>query len=138
MMSVEYGDPRSRKCKTRANTVCRVFGGENKVNAEVMSCSRFRYRHQSFRVRPLCREKITQSRSCQCPRASLQLPISGREMHQTVLARQISTDPMNRMNPRNKFSVWLGARNNRANCLFGTLERLLRSREVRRLEQKDR
>ena len=29
-----------------------------------------------------------------------------------VLARQISTVPMNRLNPRYKFGIWLGTRNN--------------------------
>ena len=33
-----------------------------------------------------------------------------------VLAKQITTDPMNRMNPRYQCGIWLGMRNNSAKC----------------------
>ena len=33
-----------------------------------------------------------------------------------VLAKQITTDPMNRMNPRYQYGIWLGMRNNSAKC----------------------
>ena len=37
-----------------------------------------------------------------------------------VLARPISSEPLKRMNPRYKFGVWLGVRNNSAECFVGT------------------
>ena len=33
-----------------------------------------------------------------------------------VLAKQISTDPMNRLKPRDSFGIWLGMRNKSAEC----------------------
>ena len=54
-----------------------------------------------------------------------------------VPARPTSTDPLNKMNPRYKFGKCLGARNNSAECLAGTLEGVLRAREVRRQEQRE-
>ena len=33
-----------------------------------------------------------------------------------VLARKITSDPMNRMNPRHQYGIWLGMRNNSAEC----------------------
>ena len=53
-------------------------------------------------------------------------------------ARPISPETLNRMNPRYKFGVWLGVRNNSAECFVGTTERVFRAREVRRSEQQDR
>ena len=50
-----------------------------------------------------------------------------------VLARPISSEPLNRMNPRYKFGVWLGLRK----CFVGTAEGVFRAREVRRIEQQD-
>ena len=38
---------------------------------------------------------------------------------ETVLAKKISKDPMNRMNPRYMFGIWLGMRNNSAECFVG-------------------
>ena len=55
-----------------------------------------------------------------------------------VLARPISSEPLNRMNPRYKFGVWMGVRNNSAECYVGTAEGVFRAREVRRIEHQDR
>ena len=55
-----------------------------------------------------------------------------------VLARPIASEPLNRMNPRYRFGVWLGVRNNSAECHVATAECLFRWREVRRIEQQDR
>ena len=55
-----------------------------------------------------------------------------------VLARPMSSTPLNRMNPRYKFGVWLGVRNNSAECFVVTAEGVFRASEVRRIEQKDR
>ena len=43
-----------------------------------------------------------------------------------VLARPISSEPLNRMNPRYKFAVWLGVRNNSAECARGQQDRTSR------------
>ena len=51
---------------------------------------------------------------------------------------EISTEPLTRMNPRYNFGVWLGVRNNSADCFVETAEGVFRAREVRRKEQKDR
>ena len=40
-----------------------------------------------------------------------------------VLAKQVSADPMNRMNPRYKFGIWLGMRSNCAECFIGNGDR---------------
>ena len=48
-----------------------------------------------------------------------------------VLARPVSSEPLNRMNPRYKFGVWLGVRNNSAECFVETAEGVVRAREVR-------
>ena len=55
-----------------------------------------------------------------------------------VLARKITTDPMNRMNPRYQYGVWLGMRNNSAECFIGNADGVFRAREIRRLEPQDR
>ena len=55
-----------------------------------------------------------------------------------VLAKRLFTDPMNRMNPRHKFGIWLGMPNNSAECLSGSAEGVFRDREFRRLEPQDR
>ena len=55
-----------------------------------------------------------------------------------VLARPISSESLNRMNPRYKFGVWLGVRNNSAECFVGTAEGVPRAREVRRIEHQNR
>ena len=55
-----------------------------------------------------------------------------------VLARQITTDQMNRMNPRHQYGVWLGMRNNSAECFIGNADGVFRARELRRLELQDR
>ena len=49
-----------------------------------------------------------------------------RSQHKKVysLARPISSESLNRMNPRYKFGVWLGVRNNNAECFVGTAEGL--------------
>ena len=52
-----------------------------------------------------------------------------------VLAKQVSTDPTNRMNPRYKFGLWLGIS---AECFIGTADGVFRARDVRRLEPKSR
>ena len=55
-----------------------------------------------------------------------------------MLARPISSEPLNRMNPRYKFGVWLRVRNNSAERPTWTAEGVFRAREVRRLEEQDR
>ena len=50
----------------------------------------------------------------------------------------VSSEPMNRMNPRCKFGEWLGVRNNGPECFGETAECVFRAREVRRSEQRDR
>ena len=55
-----------------------------------------------------------------------------------VLARPISSEPLNRMNPRHKFGVWLGVRNNSAECFVETADGVFGAREVRSIEQQDR
>ena len=55
-----------------------------------------------------------------------------------VLARPISSEPLNRMNPRYKFGVWLGVRSSSAECFVETAEGVFRAREVRRIEHQDR
>ena len=42
------------------------------------------------------------------------------------------------MNPRYKFRVWLGVRNNSAECFVATADGVFRAREVRGSEQQDR
>ena len=51
-----------------------------------------------------------------------------------VLAKQVSTDPVNRMNPIYKSGHWLGMCNNSTECLIGTADGVVRARKVRRLE----
>ena len=55
-----------------------------------------------------------------------------------VLARPVSSEPLNRMNLRCKVGVWLGVRNNSAVCFVGTAEGVLRVRELRRIEHQNR
>ena len=55
-----------------------------------------------------------------------------------VLARQVTTGPRNRMNPRYQYGVWLGMRNNSAECFIGNADGVFRAREIRRLEPQDR
>ena len=55
-----------------------------------------------------------------------------------VLARRVTTEPMNRMNPRYQYGIWLGMRNNSAECFVGNAEGVFRAREIRRLEPRDR
>ena len=55
-----------------------------------------------------------------------------------VLTRPISSEPLNRMNPRYKFGAWLGVRNNSAECFAATAEGVFRAREVSRIEHQDR
>ena len=52
-----------------------------------------------------------------------------------VLAKHITTDPMNRMNPRYQYGIWLGMRNNIA---VGSADGVFRAREIRRLEPQSR
>ena len=54
-------------------------------------------------------------------------------LREKVLARPISSEQLNRKNPRHQFGVWLGARNNSAECFVETA-----AREVWRIEQQDR
>ena len=51
-----------------------------------------------------------------------------------VLAKQIITDPMIRMNPRYKFGIQLGMRNKIAECFIGNADGVFRAHEIRRLE----
>ena len=55
-----------------------------------------------------------------------------------VLARRVTTAPMNRMNPRYQYGIWLGMRNNSAECFIGSAGGVFRAREIRRLEPRDR
>ena len=55
-----------------------------------------------------------------------------------VLAKQNPTDPMHRKNPRYKFGILLGMRNNSAECLTGNVDGVFRAREIRRLEPQSR
>ena len=51
-----------------------------------------------------------------------------------VLARKISTDPIG----DTRFGIWLGMRNNSAECFIGNADGVFRAREIRRLEPQDR
>ena len=53
-----------------------------------------------------------------------------------VLGRQIATDPMNRMNTRYQYGMWLGMRNNSAECFIDGVVR--KAREITRLESQNR
>ena len=55
-----------------------------------------------------------------------------------ILARKITTDPMNRTNPRFQYGIWPGMRNNSAECFIGNAGGVFRAREMRRLEPQDR
>ena len=55
-----------------------------------------------------------------------------------VLAKPKSTEPLNRTNPIYKFGVWLGVRNNSAECFMATAEGVFEAREVRRTEHQDK
>ena len=55
-----------------------------------------------------------------------------------VLARRVTTEPRNRLNPRYQYGVWLGMRNNSAECFIGNADGVFRAREIRRLEPQDR
>ena len=45
---------------------------------------------------------------------------------------------MNRMNPRYKFGIWLGMRNNSAECCIVKADGVFRVREIRRLQPQSR
>ena len=51
-----------------------------------------------------------------------------------VLSVQITTDPMNTLNPRYQYEIWLGMRNNSAECFIGNSDGVVRARDFRRLE----
>ena len=55
-----------------------------------------------------------------------------------VLARQITTEQRNRMNPRYQYGVWLGMRNKSAECFNGNADGVFRAREIGRLQPQDR
>ena len=55
-----------------------------------------------------------------------------------TLARQITTDPRNRMNDRYQCGVWLGMRNNSAECFIVNADGVFRTRGIRRLQPQDR
>ena len=55
-----------------------------------------------------------------------------------VLAKQTSTDPLSRMNPRYKFGIWHEMRNNSAECFMRNADGVFRAREIRRLEPQSR
>ena len=55
-----------------------------------------------------------------------------------VLARRVTTEPRNRMNPRYQYWIWLGMRNNSAECIIGNADGVFRVREIQRLEHQDR
>ena len=48
-----------------------------------------------------------------------------------VLARQITTDPRNWINPRYQYGLWLGMRNNSAECFIGNADGVFTAREIR-------
>ena len=50
----------------------------------------------------------------------------------------ISSEPLNRLNPRFKLGAWLGVRNSSAECFVGAAQGVFRAGEVRRIEQRDR
>ena len=52
-----------------------------------------------------------------------------------VLARQITTDPRSRMNASYQYGVWLGMRNNSAECFIGNADGVFRTRGIWRLQQ---
>ena len=51
-----------------------------------------------------------------------------------VLARQISTEAMNRMNSRYDFGIWLARRSNSAECFIGNADGVFRARGIRIME----
>ena len=55
-----------------------------------------------------------------------------------VSARRVTTEPTNRMNPRYQYGIWLGMRNNSAECFIENAEGVFRAIEIRRLEPRDR
>ena len=55
-----------------------------------------------------------------------------------MLARRVTTEPMNRMNPRYQYGIWLGMRNNNAECFLGNADGVFRARQIRRLEPQER
>ena len=57
---------------------------------------------------------------------------------EVVLARQITTEPRNKMNTRYQYGVWLGMRSNSAECFIGNADGVFGAREIRRLEPQDR
>ena len=59
----------------------------------------------------------------QCKKPSQEcVPFGGK-----VLAGQTSTEPVGRKNPRYKFGIWLGTRNNSAECFMATAEKCVQS-----------
>ena len=44
-----------------------------------------------------------------------------------VLAKHISTDATNRLNPRYRLRIWFGVRNNNAECIIGTADVVFRT-----------
>ena len=55
-----------------------------------------------------------------------------------VLAKQITADPPNRMNPRYKYEILHGMRNTSAECFIGNAGGVVRARDIRRLEPRSR
>ena len=55
-----------------------------------------------------------------------------------VLAKQFTTDPMNRMNPRYQYGIWLGILSNSADCCIVKAYGVFTAREIRRLEPQSR
>ena len=55
-----------------------------------------------------------------------------------VLAKHVSTDPMNRMSPRYTFGIWLRMRSNSAECFIGNADGVFRARDIKRLEHQSR
>ena len=54
-----------------------------------------------------------------------------------VLARKVTAGPMNRMDPRYQNEMWLGMRNNGAECFVGNTHGVFTAREIWRLEPLD-
>ena len=55
-----------------------------------------------------------------------------------VLARPLSSEPLNRMSPRYKFGVWLGVRNDSAEGFVETEGGVFGASEIRRIEHQNR
>ena len=72
------------------------------------------------------------------PRRLSNLAVVGGTCGEHLVQVPEGSRPLNRMNRRYNFGVWLGVKSNSAECFVGTAEGVCRAREVRRIEQQDR